>query len=162
MALGRCELSGAIVVWAERRQGGRMTSNSNSQMDTEDKRQYLGFIQNVIDRLANNSASLKQWLAAIIALLLTWAVKESDECILIVGVFVSIAFWIMDAQYLRIERAYRVLYRKAVSGETALYDLNWQRHGKGARAYLCAFCSWSTCYYIVIIIAIAITYMLTR
>ncbi|RYQ42412.1 hypothetical protein PG2000B_1105 [Bifidobacterium pseudolongum subsp. globosum] len=139
-----------------------MTGDSNSQMGTEDKRQYLGFIQNVIDRLANNSASLKQWLAAIIALLLTWAVKESDECILIVGILVSIAFWIMDAQYLRIERAYRVLYRQAVSGKTSLYDLNWQRYGKGARAYLCAFFSWSTCYYIVIIMAIVITYMLTR
>lgn len=139
-----------------------MSSDSNLQTRAEDKRQYLGFIQNVIDRLANNSASLKQWLAAIIALLLTWAVKESDECILVVGVLVSIAFWIMDAQYLRIERAYRLLYRKAVSGENSLYDLDWRQYGKGARAYLCAFFSWSTCYYIVIITAIATTYMLTR
>lgn len=129
---------------------------------SEDKRQYLSFIQGIIDRLANNSAGLKQWLAGILALLIAWAGKRNNACILYGGVLVTVAFWAMDAQYLKIERAYRSLYRKAVSGENELYDLDWLPYGKGMRKYLHALFSWSTAYYPALIAAIMMIYWIMR
>lgn len=137
-------------------------SNNSVNVDGDDRRQYLSFIQGVIDRLANNSAGLKQWLAGILALLIAWAAKGSDECILISGLLVTVAFWAMDAQYLRIERAYRSLYQKAISGKTELYDLDWLPYGKGMRKYLHALFSWSTAYYPMLIAAMAIIYWIMR
>lgn len=131
-------------------------------VDYDDRRQYLGFAQGVIDRLANNAAGLKQWLAGILALLIAWAGKGDSECILLGGIFVALAFWGMDAQYLRIERAYRALYCDIVSGKTEIYDLDWRPYGKGMRKYLHALFSWSTAYYPVLIAAIAIIYWVMR
>lgn len=80
-------------------------------MNAEDRKiAHLGFLQSIIARMANNSFLLKGWavtlLAAIAAAI---AAKWSPELVLIAYLPV-IAFWYLDAWFLRQEKMYRKLY----------------------------------------------------
>lgn len=130
-----------------------MEDNRTADISSEDKRQYLGFIQDVIRRMAGNSASLKTWLAPILTLVFALGAVKTNFLVFVAGLIVTVAFWMMDAQYLRLERAYRRLYGKAVDGDTRLYDLNPSPYDNGVCDYLNALFSWSTAgYYLVLIV----------
>lgn len=131
-----------------------MEDNRTAIIDSEDKRQYLGFIQDVIKRMAGNSASLKAWLAPILTLVFALGAVKTSVLVFVAGLIVTVAFWMMDAQYLHLERAYRRLYGKAVDGDTRLYDLDPSPYDNGVCDYLNALFSWSTAgYYLVLIVA---------
>lgn len=124
-----------------------MEDKNQTTGNAEDRRQYLGFIQSIISRMAQNSASLKQWLAPILAIVFGFAADRKNGYALLAGICVTIAFWLLDAQYLRLERGYRHLFRKAVAGDTETYDLNPRLGDGGPRDYLKALFSWSTAGY---------------
>ncbi len=130
-----------------------MEGNRTTAIDPDGKRQYLGFIQDAIKRMSGNSASLKTWLAPILTLLFALAAAKDNTLMFVAGLVITVAFWMMDAQYLRLERAYRRLYDKAVDGDTRLYDLNPHPYDNGACDYLSALFSWSTvAYYFTLIV----------
>ena len=77
----------------------------------EKKLKHLEFIQNVINRMANNSFIIKGWCitlaAALIALL---EKKDIDKCYIVFSFLPLLFFWFLDAFYLKTERQYRRLY----------------------------------------------------
>lgn len=76
----------------------------------DDKSKHLEFIQNVIARMANNSFLLKGWAVTLVAALFALAAQNTNLNFVILGFFPVIAFWILDAYYLRQERLFRQLF----------------------------------------------------
>lgn len=74
----------------------------------------LRFIQNVIDRLAENSFSYKKWSITVVAALLGFAIETGEARIALLGLGAAVAFACLDAYYLALERSFRSLYNVAV------------------------------------------------
>ncbi len=76
--------------------------------------QYFTIIQNVINRMAQNSFLIKAWAVTLIAAItvLTFSIIN----ILIFGVLlvITIIFWVLDSYYLKLEKLYRHLYNAKV------------------------------------------------
>ncbi len=85
---------------------------------------HLEFIQSIIARLAGNSFQMKGWNVALATAAIGFAVaKDSRPTLAVLAVVPALAFWFLDAYYLGLERLYRDLYKKAVSGPPS-FDLD--------------------------------------
>jgi hypothetical protein len=85
---------------------------------------HLEFIQTIIARLASNSFQMKGWNVALAtAAVGLAAAKDSRPTLAVLAVVPSLAFWFLDAYYLGLERLYRDLYKKAISGPPS-FDLD--------------------------------------
>ena len=71
---------------------------------------HLDYIQNVINRMANNSFLIKGWTITFISLLFILGVNDSNYWLLVLSLLPLICFWNLDAYYLRQERLFRELY----------------------------------------------------
>ena len=102
-------------------------------MNTEILHKEIDLIQNVINRMANNSFLLKGWLITLISVILALS-KDS----IIIGNLIYlcmivclpvIVFWYLDAFFLHKERCYRKLYDWVNRKDTDehLYSLNYKR-----------------------------------
>ena len=87
---------------------------SNNEKNETIYSQYFTIIQDVINRMAQNSFLIKAWTVTLIAaiLVLTFSIVNS----LIFGALLAIAiiFWVLDSYYLKLERVYRRLYKSKV------------------------------------------------
>jgi hypothetical protein len=79
---------------------------------------HLEFVQAVIARQAGNSFLLKGWSITVAVALFAFAAKDSDPRFAILALFPALAFWSLDAYYLRQERLYRELYEHVRLGAT--------------------------------------------
>ncbi|SCL49069.1 hypothetical protein GA0070606_1410 [Micromonospora citrea] len=84
---------------------------------------YLQMIQSVITRLATQSTAVKTWCVTVTAALLGFGAKAETAIVVFIAFYVIVAFAVLDAYYLCLERAYRTLYRDAVSQATASWTL---------------------------------------
>lgn len=73
---------------------------------------HLGYIQNVINRMANNSFLIKGWAITFVSLLFVLAVGQANNWFLLLSFIPLLSFWGLDAYYLRQERLYRKLYNE--------------------------------------------------
>jgi hypothetical protein len=71
---------------------------------------HLELVQAVISRMAQHSFQLKGWSVTVATAIFALAAKESSPGLAALALFPSIAFWCLDAYYLRQERLYRKLY----------------------------------------------------
>lgn len=76
----------------------------------DDRVKHLEMIQAVISRMAGNAFALKGWSVTVTAALLGVAAKGSNPGFAIVALYAALAFWGLDAYYLRQERRFRALY----------------------------------------------------
>ena len=76
------------------------------------KVKHLEMIENVIARMGHNSFQLKNWAVAIISIIGTLSIKESDKRFILLSFIPLLAFWLMDAFYLQCERKYKHLYEQ--------------------------------------------------
>ena len=87
---------------------------SNNEKSDTIYSQYFTIIQDVINRMAQNSFLIKAWTITLITaiFLLTFSIVNS----LIFGVLLAITviFWVLDSYYLKLERIYRRLYKTKV------------------------------------------------
>lgn len=91
---------------------------------SDDQRQHLAFIQDVITRMNSNSFSLKGLMITIIAALVALFVGNNDKVIyLTIAFFLVLIFWFLDAYYLKMEKQYRMLYEDAVKKNVELYRM---------------------------------------
>jgi len=79
-------------------------------MVEEDTSKHLEFIQDAITRMANNSFFLKGWTVTLVAALFALAAQNVNFRFVVLAFFPIMAFWILDAYYLRQERLFRKLY----------------------------------------------------
>ncbi len=73
---------------------------------------HLEFVQNIITRMARNSFLLKGWAVTLVAAIFALTVNNPSVYFLAVGIFPTLAFWGLDAYYLRQERLFRKLYAR--------------------------------------------------
>lgn len=85
----------------------------------------LKLIQNVIVRMANNSALVKRWS---ISLIVASLILEKSIGYHFIAVLCVIVFWRLDAYYLCLERCYRELYNWVIvnrpNSNEYFFDLN--------------------------------------
>lgn len=78
--------------------------------------EHLDYIQNVINRMANNSFLLKGWAVTLISLLFLLAIRDSNYTLLLLSLIPIFTFWGLDTYYLRQEKLYRKLYDAVRTG----------------------------------------------
>lgn len=104
---------------------------------SDDRRQHLAFIQDVITRMNSNSFNLKGLTITIVAALGAFFVNDYDEgtavVYLAIALLLVLIFWFLDAYYLKMERQYRLLYEAAVKDKAELYKM------KADDYYVCYF-----------------------
>lgn len=104
---------------------------------SDDRRQHLAFIQDVITRMNSNSFSLKGLMITIIAALGALTVNDENKSTAVVYLAIALLlvliFWFLDAYYLKMERQYRMLYDDAVKDKAELYMM------KADGYYVCYF-----------------------
>jgi hypothetical protein len=71
---------------------------------------HLEFIQNIINRMSNNSFLLKGWNVTVSTAILALIVGIPKPLFAVIALFSSLSFWGLDAYYLRQERLFRLLY----------------------------------------------------
>lgn len=93
--------------------------------------QELKMIQGCINRMSQNSFYLKGWYVSLLFLGTNFLIaKQANHCyIAFLVLILSLAFWYLDAFYLKMETLYRWKYEwaiiKRIAGNTnCFYDLN--------------------------------------
>ena len=115
---------------------------------------HLGYIQNTITRMGQNSFQAKAWAITIISALIAFYLTQTNEEILkaitIIAIAVSVLFCLVDVYYLYLERGYRHLYNLVAKvGATTNqhiqpYDMSIPKCKRGIKEYLKSFLSFST------------------
>ena len=99
--------------------------STGSEISPEDRRQHLSFIQAVVTRMSQASASAKTWLLPIVTLTYGYAVTQKQWWVAAMGAFAVLIFGILDANYLKQERAFRELYDKvSMGGDIPAFSMN--------------------------------------
>ena len=75
---------------------------------------YLNSIQNVINRLASNSAQCKTWCVTVISAVLIFSIDKAKIESIYIGSFLLLLFFFLDAYYLSLERDFRNIYNSFV------------------------------------------------
>jgi hypothetical protein len=86
----------------------------------ENLHKELDLIQSVVNRMAANSFEVKKWSLSIVAIVLALGKDDlhNDQHLLALGTVVGmtvLAFWFLDAYFLRLERMYRKLYEYVIA-----------------------------------------------
>jgi len=102
-----------------------MLPASSDDLSSEDRRQHLSFIQAVVTRMSQASSSSKTWLLPIVTLTYGYAVTKEEFWVAVLGIAAVVIFGVLDANYLKQERAFRKLYDKVASGgDIPTFSLN--------------------------------------
>lgn len=89
----------------------------------ENKQTHLVMIQGIVNRLSQNAFLLKGWAVVLISAMFALAGKNMNAYFIYLAVFPSLAFWALDAYFLRQERLFRALYDQV--RETACADIDF-------------------------------------
>lgn len=81
-------------------------------------------IQNVINRLANNSFSLKLKSVIFVAVVLGFTTKDGDQDYIWLASIPTLAFWGLDGFYLKQEKLFRELYNNVRQKENRDIDFS--------------------------------------
>lgn len=80
-------------------------------MPNDIKIAHLGFIQDVINRMGNNSFLIKGWVVTLLAALFALAGDKFHKEMIPFSVLPIVFFWGLDGYYLYQERVFRALYK---------------------------------------------------
>ena len=81
------------------------------------KEKHIEIVQNIIDRLANNSFYIKGWTITLLTALIAIYASTKNISFVILSILPVIIFWLLDSYYLWQERLFRKLYECIVNGE---------------------------------------------
>lgn len=87
------------------------------EVSPEDRRQHLSFLQAVITRMSQASSSAKTWLAPLVTVSYGYAITRNAPTVALLGLVSVLVFGILDANYLKREKAFRRLYDRVAAGE---------------------------------------------
>lgn len=88
-----------------------MELSSDSQAITA----YLGYLQAVISRMAENSRNCKTWCVTLASAIIVLAVDKGKSDAILVGLLPVISLGFLDAYYLAFERDFRRTYNDYVA-----------------------------------------------
>lgn len=121
---------------------------------------HLTMLQGVITRMGANSFTLKTlsatFVSAAVAVIAT--AEKPSPYYAVAAIIPIITFWLMDAHYLRFERAYRALYRHvSKGGDVESYSLEAAPFMQGTTSVLRVAISRSVCvFYVSILFSLAV------
>lgn len=123
---------------------------------------HLGYIQNVITRMGQNSFQSKAWCITLMSAMLTYVLTRDELQNKVLGIciiYISVtAFLLLDTYYLYLERGYRELYKIVAGidkGSVKEYDMSIPKEERGFGKYIHALFSVATgLFYLVILFAI--------
>ncbi len=72
--------------------------------------EHLKMIQAVIARMAQNSFLIKGWSVTLVTAVMAITLRDSDRGLAFLALYPALAFWGLDAFYMRQERLFRALY----------------------------------------------------
>ena len=135
------------------------------EIQKEDERLYLQFLQNNIARMNTNSAQAKGWCIAIVAALLAIFSETKNELFVWICLLPIVLFCILDTLYLQQEHKFVAMYNDYVSGkvdESRVYKMPMKEYEKGICGFLKALKSWSVgfVYGVLLFTIFAIIYMI--
>lgn len=113
----------------------------NSEIKTEELHKEIDLIQSCISRMSSNSFCLKGWLISLLAIIIVVAPEDTNKYIVLLITFLlTIAFWCLDAFFLRTEKMYRKMYewvltKRSQNNREKQYDLNPKRFEKETDTY---------------------------
>lgn len=87
-----------------------------AELNAQEKIEHLKMIQEVIKRLAGESAHVKTWSAALVTGLLVAARLAGNAWVVLVALVPVVMLASLDAYYLGLERKYRRLFEDAAKG----------------------------------------------
>ena len=90
----------------------------------EKKLKHLEMLQNIIDRMADNSFSLKGWSVVLVSALFALAASGSNTHFVYLAYLPSIMFWILDGYFLWQERLFRKLYDRVRTASESEIDFS--------------------------------------
>lgn len=103
-------------------------------------RTHLCILQDVIRRMAANSASCKNWCIVLVAAMLVLVARTDTPAYALLALMPTLLFGVLDAYYLALEQAFRHSYndfvRKLHSGGVVLADLYKVRPGRPVKQQL--------------------------
>lgn len=125
---------------------------------------HLTMLQGVISRMGSNSFTLKALSATFgsAAVAITATADEPSLYYAVAAIVPILIFWLMDAQYLRYERAYRSLYDHVRRGEEIdAYSLDASPFMKDIKSVFRVAFSWSVIlFYLAILISFGLVVFL--
>lgn len=75
---------------------------------------HINILQNIISRMANNSANSKTWAITIVSAIIVLLVDKSKTDILYIAFIPLIMFFFLDCLYLGLEKYFRCIYNEFV------------------------------------------------
>lgn len=92
---------------------------------------HLEMIQAVITRLSNEGFLIKGWAITVASALFGFAIDSWNWPLALVAVGSSLAFWTLDASFLRSERLFRALYAQVRKGAAVVDAFSMDATSKG-------------------------------
>jgi histidine triad (HIT) family protein len=102
----------------------RLVSQGSGDGLSVDRRQHLDYLQSAISRMASASAAAKTWLLPVATATYGYGLVNRSGGTTLLGVGAVALFAFLDARYLREERAFRALFRRAAHDKGRLFDMN--------------------------------------
>lgn len=102
-----------------------MTSSPGAMaFDAEDRRKHLDYVQAVIARLSQSSATAKGWSLTIAGAAFGFSAVIERWYLALLGLAIIISFSILDMYYLYEERLFRCLHNGVVAGTVPPYSMD--------------------------------------
>lgn len=83
-------------------------------------------IEGIIERMGSNSFHLKGWAVTLVSIIGALSAQGSDRRFFLLSFLPLIAFWLLDAYYLQMERKYEVLYKNVSEKSEESIDFNME------------------------------------
>lgn len=86
-------------------------------MTTKEKVSHLEFIQQVINRMGQNSFLIKGWTITLITAIFAIDIKIKNVHFLYFTTIIIVISWLLDSYYLHLEKSYRLLYNDIIDNK---------------------------------------------
>lgn len=144
-----------------------MASQPEYDANSEAVRTHLTILQDVIRRMAGNSASCKNWCILLVAAILVLVARTGAPAFALLALIPALLFLFLDAYYLALEQAFRRSYDSFVDklhdGTVMLSDLYVVKPGRPVgRQMLVSLRSTSVWpFYVALVVAILLVWLLS-
>lgn len=95
--------------------------------DSQSVQSHLTILQNVIQRMASNSAASKAWCITLVSAILVIVADKNKPHYALIAIIPTVLFFVLDTYYLGLEKGFRNSYnhfiKKLHSGKIELDDL---------------------------------------
>lgn len=115
---------------------------------SEEKRQHLEFLQNIITRMNTNSFQIKGLTITLVTALLAVYANNTKVLFIFLAILPTIFLWCLDSYYLQQERKFRGIYNDVANlqaqNEVKDYEMPIDKYIGIEYSYFNGFCSRTT------------------